>query len=380
MTKGNNKVLMLAPMSSVHERFNIANIEALSELGCEIHIAANFSSNSHDKEYEKRLRNEGVFVHNIPFVRSSLLKNLATVPVIKGLLKSQNFDLVHCHTETGGILTRLAMIRNGHTKYVYTPHGMSFYKGSSLKSQLVYRPIEKWICAGMDANLAMNMEEFDVLKSWNKNTARFIHGIGVSLESIQKLDVNASAKKLELGIPQNATVIFSVGELNDNKNHKVVLEALSLLENKENLYYLICGEGENKEMLLQQAQQLGLADRVVLPGYRYDIAEIYHIGDIFVFPSFHEGLSVALMQAMIAGLPIICSEIRGNVDLIDNGINGFLTSPQDSKAIGNALQKLLSDSALRAKMGNLNMQIIQKYSLQEVKKETFEIYHSLLIQ
>ena len=372
------KAFMLAPMASVFERFSMANFNALKTLGCEIHVAANFDSNEHDREYALRLEGDGVVVHNIPFVRGSLFGNLKHLPEIRGILRAGDFDLVHCHTETGGILMRLAMAKNGRTKYVFTPHGMSFYKGGPLKGQLIYRPIERWICAAMDANLAMNEEELEVLQGWNRATAKFIHGIGVSLESIQELDVDVAAKKAELGIPADALVVMSVGELNSNKNHTVVLDAIGKLKDTANIYYLICGRGELRETLMEQAKDLGFADRLILPGYRYDMAEIFHVGDIFVFPSFHEGLSVALMQSMIAGMPVICSKIRGNVDLIKDGKNGFLFSPKDSEALSVALQTLLDNQPQRKAMGDLNKKIINGYSQQTVEKETYDIYNGLL--
>lgn len=139
------KALLLAPMSSVHERFNTANINALRAWNCEIHLAANFQGNDHDREYRARMEREGIVVHDLPFVRHSLLRNILQIGKVKALLRENDFDLVHCHTETGGILTRLAMGAEKRAKYIYTPHGMSFYQGSSFKSQLIYRPIEKWI-------------------------------------------------------------------------------------------------------------------------------------------------------------------------------------------------------------------------------------------
>ena len=150
------KVLMLAPMSSVIERFCEANFRALESIGAEVSVAANFDCCDHDREYRKSLEEAGIKTYQIPFVRSSLLSNLKNVKKIKKLLREGGFDLVHCHTETGGILTRLSVRADKRTRYVFTPHGMSFYEGSSLKSRIVYKTIEKWICGKMDGNIAIN--------------------------------------------------------------------------------------------------------------------------------------------------------------------------------------------------------------------------------
>lgn len=372
------KALLLAPMSSVHERFNIANISALKKLNAEIHIVANFELSEHDRQYQKEMNDEGIFTHQMPFVRGSLLKNLKLIPNIKELLKSQKFDMVHCHTETGGILTRLSMSADRNAKYVFTPHGMSFYKGSSFKSQLIYYPVEKWICSKMSANLAMNSEEFDVLEHWNKSTAKFIHGVGLDLSKIQNVDVNIEEKRKEFNIPSNAKVILSVGELNGNKNHEVVLKAISELSNKDNVYYIICGEGEKREELKSLANELNINEKLILTGYRHDVKEFYKIADVFAFPSFHEGLPVSVMEAMAASLPIVCSKIRGNVDLINDCEGGFLLEPTDVNGFKNAIEKLLKDSELRTSMSNINCERVKKFSIENVENEIEDIYRGEL--
>lgn len=367
------KALLLAPMSSVHERFNVTNIKALKDLGYEIHLAANFSLCEHDINYKDEMLKDGIVIHDISFSRGSLLKNLKTIPQIKELLKKEKFDIVHCHTETGGILTRLSEPADKNAKYIYTPHGMSFYKGSSLKSQLIYRPIEKWICSKMNANLAMNSEEFEVLKNWNPDTAKFVHGVGLDTDIIKHIDIDTNQKRRELGIPEDAQMVLSIGELNDNKNHQVVIKALSELKN-DNVYYLICGEGEKRQYLTDLAAENSFADRLILTGYRYDVKEILKTADLFVFPSFHEGLPVSVMEAMAAGLPVICSEIRGNVDLIKTGEGGILCNLESVEDFKNAIEKLLTDKNSASEMGIFNLENIEKFSLNEVKDEIEKIY------
>lgn len=369
------KVLLLAPMSSVHERFGRAGISALRALGCEIHLAANFSSSAHDKAYGRRMEAEGFLLHDLPFARHSLKKNLHLLPGLRRLLREEAFDLVHCHTETGGILTRLAMSAAGETRYLYAPHGMSFYKGSSLKSQLLYRPVEKWICAGMQKNLAMNGEELELLQKWNPETAGYIHGVGLDVEGITALSVDRAAKRAELGVPEGAVLLLSVGELNENKNHRVVLEALSRLPH-ENLCYMICGEGDRREALRRQAEASGI--RLLLPGYRYDVREILKIADLFLFPSFHEGLPVSIMEAMAAGLPVVCSDIRGNIDLIRDGENGLLCAPNDADGFAKAISALLCDSALAERMAARSREVVADFSLPRVTCEMQEIYEGVL--
>lgn len=372
------KALLFAPMSSVHERFNIANINALKDLGAEIHLLANFSSDEHSKEYKKKCIGEKIVVHEMPFSRHSLKSNLHFIKQIKKLLILENFDIVHAHTETGGILLRLAMSANINTKYIYTAHGMSFYKGSSLKSQIIYKPIERFICKKMDINLAINQEEFYYLKKWKPCAAYFVHGAGFDMEAITNVQINVEKKKSELGIPLDRKLILSVGELNDNKNHIVILKAISEMKEEDRPYLLICGEGEKRNELISFANSFSYEDKLFLPGYRYDMPEIFHIADLFVFPSYHEGLSFALMQAMAAKLPVICSRIRGNIDLIDEKLGGFYCDSKQSKSLAKQIKSILDDERVTESFRYYNQKKVVLFSQSHVKDELLKLYASLL--
>ena len=376
------KALLFAPMASVHRRFNKPNIDALRNNGFEVHLLANFENGEgpekHNSQYRVDSINDGLIVHSMPFSRSSLIKNISLISKIRQLLHTEQFDIVHTHTETGGILMRLTFANNHKTKFCYTPHGMSFYKGSSFFSHLVYKPIEKLICSSMDANLAMNLEELEYLNKWDDSTARFVHGIGLDINRIKSVDINCRTEiRKEFDIPKEALLLLSIGELNDNKNHIVAIEALSKIEPNKRPYYLICGVGDLKLKLNESIKRLGLDDRVILAGYRSDIPQIIAASDIFIFPSFHEGLPVSVLEAMAGGLPAIISKIRGNVDLIKDGENGYLFSPTDANELYQKLCLVLNSASKRSAMGLLNSKLANNYSFDVVKAELQDIYLSL---
>ncbi len=364
------KALLIAPMSSVHERFNIANFAALEAMGFEVSVIANFSLCEHDKQYKNELECKGVKVYDIPFARASLIKNLKVIPQVKRIINKYKFDIIHTHTETGGIITRLAMSADKNAKYFYTPHGMSFYKGSSLKSQLIYRPIECFICGKMAKVFCINEEEYETVKAWKKGNEVFVHGIGLDLDSV----INAENKDEEIikefGITKDTNVVLSVGELNDNKDHATCIKALSKLNTDTT--YIVCGEGDKREELIQLADRLGV--KLVLTGYRYDVKSFYRIADIFVFPSHHEGLAVSMLEAMAAGLPIVCSRIRGNTDIISNDEGGILCDTEDVVAFAQGIDMYLNNENKRKKSGEINSKRSYQYSVDFVIEELKEIY------
>jgi glycosyltransferase EpsD len=176
-------------------------------------------------------------------------------------------------------------------------------------------------------------------------------------------------KREEIGIPQEAHLLISVGELSERKNHKVVVDSLQSLS--DNYWYLIVGKGELKEEL----QHLDKTGRLKIVGYRNDIKELLWASDLFVFPSLQEGLPVALMEAMAAGLPIVCSRIRGNVDLIQDGKGGYLFDPHDIEGCTQKIWRIVKDDC--SEMSRTNLDIIQKFDVNYVNSLMEQIYKNI---
>ena len=172
-------------------------------------------------------------------------------------------------------------------------------------------------------------------------------------------------------------MILSIGELNKNKNHEIIIRALASLSNP-NIYYYIAGEGELEQHLESTAKSLGIEEQVRLLRYRKDIAELCKITDIVCFPSYREGLSVALMEAMATGLPVICSKIRGNLDLIQEEKGGYLCNSNSIREFKIAINKLIKDKNLRTKMGKYNKNFIQQFDTQIIVKKMKKLYEEVL--
>ena len=177
--------------------------------------------------------------------------------------------------------------------------------------------------------------------------------------------------------PENFTLL-SVGELIPRKNHMIVLKALGQLKKRNQLHgvtYLVCGAGALEGELKQKAEALGISECVRFLGFRDDISDICNCADLFVFMSLQEGLPVALMEAMACRLPVICSDIRGNHDLIQNGKNGELVE-QKPEAIAEAIEKLRLDASLRERYAQEAARTIQRFDLSLVNEEMERLYTS----
>ena len=169
--------------------------------------------------------------------------------------------------------------------------------------------------------ITINKEDYEFAqKHMNAKNVYYVPGVGVDTKKffIDGFDKNTKKSELKLGVDD--IIVFSVGELNENKNQEVIVRAIAKLNNPK-IHYLIAGQGKKEEELINLAEELGV--NLHLLGYRTDIVELLNMSDIFAFSSYREGLSVALMEAMAAGLPCVVSRIRGNSDLIEDGRGGI---------------------------------------------------------
>ena len=170
-------------------------------------------------------------------------------------------------------------------------------------------------------------------------------------------------------------VFMSTGQISVRKNHEVIIRAIAEIPNPK-VKYLIVGFGELENKHKALAMELGIENRVVFAGYRGDVKQLLHVVDGYAFPSLQEGLPVALMEAMSAGLPIVCSKIRGNVDLIENGQGGFLYGCHDVKGFADGMQKIVSGKG--CEMGKININTMKRFDIESVNSCMYKLYRELL--
>lgn len=180
-----------------------------------------------------------------------------------------------------------------------------------------------------------------------------------------------------MGIPLDAFVLISVGELNKNKNNRVIISALEKLQQK-NIHYVLCGIGDQEAVLKEQVKAAGLQNNVHFLGYRTDVKELYEMADCFVMPSYREGLSRSIMEAMASGLPCIVSKIRGNVDLIEDGVGGYTCFLDDIEQWNRIITGLYKDKALCEQMIRHNKTKIIKCDVSIIKTKIETIYQNVM--
>lgn len=371
------KLLYILNVANRVNNFSHSSMYAAQECKHEFHIAGNwgYTSEKDRQDDEEKYR---INIHQIDFKRFPMSPgNKKACEQLVNLMKRENFKAVHCNTPIGGVLGRICAKKLGIKKVIYQVHGFHFYKGAPKLNWLLYYPIEKLLARYTDALITINTEDYEFakkhLKLRNNGEIYYVPGVGINSSDYTPDENTREEKRNELGFKPDDFVMISAGELNENKNNSVIISALAKCENK-NFHYVLCGIGPLEQQLKNQAQQLGVADRVHFLGYRTDMKELLCASDCFVMPSFREGLSRSIMEAMSTGLPCIVSKIRGNVDLVVEGKGGYLCEPTDADEFSKAISVLGQDAVLRKNIKEFNLEKIKEFDLGVVTERMKEIY------
>lgn len=380
------KVLVVASVVSFIEWFNKENIDFLSdEMKCEVHIACNFDyMNDTDidrtKKYIEKLKQKGIVLHNIAFARSPFgSENIKAYKALKAIINEEKFDLIHCHTPTVSMMTRLAAkkARKNGSVVMYTCHGFHFHNSSSKKNWMVYYPVERFLSRYCDYIVTINKEDFGRAKTFHCKNVRYIPSVGVDINKIRDLAVDKAAKKESIGVPADKILIISAGELIERKNHEVIIRALAKINNPD-IYYAIAGKGPLKDYLTELAKELGVSDRVIFLGFRTDVFELYHAADISAFPSKIEGLGLAGVEAMAAGVPLVSSNVHGILDYVIDGKTGYAIDPKDVDGYAEAIKKLVDNPELRASMKEDCIAAVAPFEISNALNVMWDIYREIL--
>ena len=374
-----SKILFVSNISNKISSFVTASISAAHSLNIDFYQSANWQ-NSTEAQISADEQEYNIKIKNIPISRNPFaLSNVAAYRDLVRLIKQESIDYIHCNTPVGGLLGRLAGKKGKVKKVIYHAHGFHFYKGAPLLNWLLYYPVEKWLAHYTDALITINQEDYALAKRKMKlrdgGKVYYVPGVGVDLDKFGKATIDKESKRRELGRPENTVLLLSVGELNYNKNHETAIRAIADM----NVYYIIAGQGDLQQDLENLIDVQNLRDRVKLLGFRSDVKELYEAADIFVFPSFREGLPLSVMEAMASGLPCVASKIRGNKDLLERTEGGFLCDPHDVMDFAEKINVLAVDAQLREKMGRANQMTIQKFGEETVIEEIQSIYAAELL-
>ena len=369
------KFLFVATVRSHIGQFHMPLIRALKAEGHTVHAA--YRDNSADKKGLDLSAIDRVF--EVPFERSPYKPgNLLAYRKLKAILDKGDYDIIHCHTPMGAVITRLAAgrARKRGAKVFYTAHGFHFYQGASKKNWLTYYPVERMLARRTDKLITINEEDFLLADTRFACKAERIHGVGVDTSRYFTVSAEeAAALKIQYGFSEEDRLILCVGELLPNKNQKQIIRSMpAIIREVPTAKLLLAGNGSNRENLEALVTELGLEEHVTFLGYCTVLQDYQRFVDVGVSCSIREGLGVNLIEAMLNRNPVVGTRNRGHNELIREGENGYLVDVGDTDSLAQAVICLLLDPALRQKLGERGSEIAQGYSVTRVKDELKEIY------
>lgn len=381
------RVLFVTTISGFLPQFEKNDVKLLKQMGCQIHYASNFTNPIYAFD-KTELEKNRVALHQIDIEKSpaKINKNIKAIKQLIKIIDENDIDIVHCHNPMGGVAARIAA-RAGKRKpkVIYTAHGFHFYKGAPIMNWLLFYTAERFLARYTDIIVTINREDYIRAKKFRlkKNGEVYlIHSVGVDKEKFAPRPELRETKRAELGIPADAFHIVTAAELNENKNQKLVIEAVAALKNKSkidadkayNIYYTICGKGPNEDKLRELIKAYGLENNVSLLGYRTDMDEILQTADVFAFPSIREGLGVAAIEALMCNVPLIAADNRGTREYVSDGNNGIVCRYDAVDEFEEAIELLYGNTAYRKRMADRCRESVKKFTIEEVEKTMTKVY------
>lgn len=381
------RALFVTTTASMIDQFNRRNIMTLQDMGYEVHIACNLKEGNTIPGEQIRLfcadmEKIGVKVFDLPFDRSpfSYQCNLHVMWLLRKIIKQNHYTIIHCHTPVGGVIARIASmlnIKRWNGRIIYTAHGFHFYDGAPLLNWMLFYPVELELSRVTDVLITINREDYLRAKDkFHAKNVQYVPGIGIDTKKFSSssllADERLEERKKFFNVHADSLWLFSVGEINSNKNHRIVIEALSKINNPF-IHYFVAGIG-NEEDLKKLIFRHHLNNQVHLLGFRKDIDVLMRLMDVYLLPSYREGLNVSLMEAMASGLPCLASDIRGNCDLIVDGKGGYLLDRHNSSVWAVAIERLWKEKNHLEHYGIWNRNYVQEFSSLKIQKRMQEIY------
>lgn len=317
----------------------------------------------------KELRDSGYTIHYLNW-KGGNLTDLQVARKLKHIIDDRKIDLVHAHNVTPWYFSTLASL-NKHVKRCVTIHG--FIRGDgALKKKILYSLLSKFtskiVIVSQDIEKQLRGIPFFSIKK----VEVILNGVDIK---VSNNGFNRDDKRKELGFREDDFLLGTVSRIYPEKNIEMQIKLIhSLTEEIPNVKLVVIGKKyEHAKNLEALARGLNVQDRVFFLGLRRDVPELLRTLDIFLMTSFSEGTSLAILEAMATGLPVVASDVGGNKNLINHGENGLLFQVDNFSQLQNLLLELYKNADNRKEMGLR----AEKKALSFEKKKMVNAYLSL---
>ncbi|ACB85948.1 glycosyltransferase [Natranaerobius thermophilus] len=337
-------------------------------------------------------RERGLPIKVIPM--KGMLDFRVISPLIRYLAERKP-DILHTHGVRANFIGRLTykfMLSDLKPVMFTTVHSSIYHDYTNSWKRFIYPFMEKSLRAVVHRFIAVSDGLYqELLQDGIEEDRLALVPNGIYTEKFSpdtNSDSDPTTLKEELGIPEEATVILTVGRLVPVKGQDYLLEAFKdLLEDlteeedigtysQEKLPYLvIVGDGPLGDSLSSKAKSLGIEEKVIFTGFRRDIPAFFQMADIFTLPSLMEGMPIILLEAMAARLPLVASRVGGVSEVVNEGETGLMVPSKDPKTLAEALKRLWQSPDLCRKLGGQAGERVERdHHFSRVVTETLKLY------
>lgn len=343
------KIAQLCAVDFTLRHFLLPLMRAMAEAGHEVvGICA-------DGPLLAEVRAAGFRVETVPFERSfNLVAHRRAYRATRRLFARERFDLVHTHTPIASVIGRMAARRAGVPRIAYTAHGFYFHDRMPAWKRALFVALERRAGRATDVLFTQSAEDADAARKLNLCSNVLAIGNGVDPARFHP-DAEIRARvRAAMGVSDDRVVVMVTGRLVAEKGYPELIEAMRTVD----ATLWIVGErlasdhaGPVETALAAAGAEPALAGRIHLLGYRDDVADLLRGADVFTLPSHREGMPRSIIEAMMTGLPVVATDVRGSREEVIDGRTGLLVPVGAPETLAAALSHLVAESAMRRSLG-----------------------------
>ncbi|NNE07551.1 MAG: glycosyltransferase [Gemmatimonadetes bacterium] len=322
-------------------------------------------------EAEARMRAAGV-----PFRSAGVRRgNPFSLVGLRGAIRAERADILHTHLEFSGTFGTLAALSLGRDRPLIVNH---IHNDPNQRFTLLHRQAGRFSARRVEAHVVATA---GIEQAARECFGRIPGRLAVVPYGIDRAWADRARSARDDSLRRGARVVLgAVGRLVSQKAFHLAVQTLPrILALEPTTRLWIIGAGPLREALAREARDHGVADSVEFFGQRSDLAPFYDSMDLFVLPSRYEATSLALLEAMASGVPVVSTRIAGVADVIEDGVNGLLVPPGDAPSLASAIERLIRDESLRARLAESARATMLRNHTREMMIENLESLYRELI-
>lgn len=329
---------------------------------------------------KQKLIDSGIEVISIPNLERdiSILKEFSAFKFIYNLFNERHFDIVHLNSSKIGVLGSIAAKINGIPKIIFTAHGWAFNEKRSFLSKVFMKLVYWKIIMICDKTIAVSEKTKQSVIGWPfvSNKISVIHNGVKEIDFYEKEEATTKLSEINPQISKDKFLIGTIAELHPIKGLDILIDSAEKVAEKENVQFVIIGEGHIRKELENQILEKGLENKVILLGFLDNASKYLKAFDLFILPSRSEALALVILEAGLAEVPVIASRVGGIPEIISDERFGKLFESENSNELSDViLGSIKNYEEAKTKSQKLNERVIENFNYEKMLESTVNFYN-----